>query len=370
MPTPADLRQALARLEDEAPDAARTRAQVLERVESRAGRTRRPYAAGPVLVAAVALLVAAATTIVLGVRGDGVARPVDRPTTSRPTLGPPPPATELTWNLDLPDPPAGTVFQPQAIFANQQMAALKRTDGAGDLPITVHEPDSFDPLTDMTSPQRVSVAGVEGYFGPVQGSELGSLVWRTPEGGWAQLEGYGVATADRSESAAEPSEVLAEQLSVARLVQFGRYGSPRLPFRLGWLPSDISVQAVQVDPAFGSAFFADAGLSTIGVGALSVARVDANAGSFAAEIDDEVGPERTTLTVDGRPAVLGRSVRFDARVLAVDLGDGSALLVSVGDPAVDRYPVETMRRVVEEADVRALMSDPGTWTSAPEALRG
>ena len=62
-------------------------------------------------------------------------------------------------------------------------------------------------------------------------------------------------------------------------------------------------------------------------------------------------------------------VQLDARVLAVDLGDGSAFLVYVGTPALDRYSDKVMRRIAEEADLSMSMTDPGTWIPAPEAVR-
>lgn len=379
MPTLADLHQALDRLGSEAPDAAATRRAVLDRVAS--GGSPRPawrHRTGPVLVAAVAVVVALATVVVLGTRAD-VAEPAG-----------PPPATDLTWTFDLPDPPAGTAFRRDYIGSAQQMGVLGRTDRSADITITVHSPGSFDPTTELQSPQRVTLAGQAGYFGTaVQGSAIDSLVWPTPQGGWAQLTGYGVVTTASAEGP-EPEQVLAEQLTIAGLVEFGSFGSPTLPFRLGWLPSGISVQGVSSavqwrseDETFGWASFSDGGPGAVGVGTVSVARVDQSRGSFAAEIEDVVGPGRTTVTVGGRPAFLGPAVNqawepaadgtqplFDARVLAVDLGDGSVLLITIGNPAAERYPLEVMTRIAEEIDVSMSMADPSTWIPAPEAVRG
>lgn len=372
MPTPVDLREALDRLEAEAPADVRTRAAVLRHIEaaerSRCRRRWTPRAA-PLLVAAAVLVVALATVVVLAIRGaDGVGEPLDRPTASLTPLGPPPPATGLAWAFDLPDAPAGTEFRRISISKAGQMGVLERTDGAASLMIIVHEPGAFDPVTEMQQPQPVTVAGRAGFFGPVRERPVASLVWPTPAGGWAQLDGFGVVTNNRSEKSAEPAQVLGEQLSVAPLVRFGRFDPPRLPFRLGWFPAGLSVLATAIDPTFGSAFFADAGPTTLGIGTIGVGRIDQVAGSFAEEIDGTVGPDRTTLTVDGRPAVLGPASEFEARVLAVDLGDGSAFLVFVGDSASDRYPLDVMRRIAEKADVSMPMDDLTAWIPAPDAV--
>lgn len=379
MPTLADLHQALDRLESEAPDAAPTRRAVLDRVGSESPRPAWTLRTGPLLVAAVAVVVALATVVVLGLRADE-ARPAG-----------PPPATDLTWTFDVPNPPAGTAFNRLSINADQQMGQLSWTaDRRADLLITVHTPGSFDPVTELQSPQTVTVAGRAGYFGAPSGRPIKSLYWPTPAGGWAQLDDFGLIPTVGPDIAPKPAEVLAEQLSIASLVRFGRFGSPSLPFRLGWLPSGVSVQGASsgvqgrsIDATFGSAFFSDGGPVTVGVGTISVARVDGSGGSFADEIEDVVGPDRTTLTVGGRPAVTGPAVDqaqerpiggqqalLDAQVLAVDVGDGSALLVLVGNPSADRYPVDVLSRIAEEADVSMPLADPSTWVPAPEAVQG
>lgn len=389
MPTLADLHKALDRLEAEAPAAAATRRAVLSRVESGSRRPAWTQRTGPLLVAAVAILAALATVVVIGLRGGvDLAEPVDRPTGS--PFGPPPAATELTWTFDLPEPPVGTTFRRLTISADRQIGSLGRIDRAADLLVTVHAPGAFDPTTEMKQRRPVKVEGQEGYFGPVWDGEYGSLVWPSPEGGWVQLYGFGLVPTAGPDIAPKPEQVLAEQLSVAELVRFGRFGSPRLPFKLGWLPSGISVQGASsgaqgttVDATFGSASFSDAGPVTVGVGTILVTRVDISRGSFAEELNDVVGPDRTALTVGGRPAVTGSAVDqaherpvggpaplLDARVLAVDLGDGSVLLVLVGNPAVDRYPVDVLTRIAEEADVSMSMADPSTWIPAPEAVAG
>ncbi len=383
MPTLADLREAFDQLASEAPAAGATRRAVLSRIESGSRRPAWTQRTGPLLVAAVAILVALAAVVVIGLRGGGgPAEPIDRPS--------PPPATDLTWAFDLPEPPAGTTFRRLTISADRQLGSLGRTDGDSDLPITVYAPGAFDPTTEMTRRQPVEVQGREGYFGPVQDKEYGSLVWPTPEGGWVQLEGFGLTRAAGPDIAPTAAQVLAEQLSVAELVRFGRFGSPRLPFRLGWLPSGTSVQGASsgergraVDATFGSASFSDTGPATVGVGTILVARVDGSRSSFAEVIEDLVGPDRSTLTVGGRPAVTGPAVDqsrdpaargprslLDARILAVDVGDGSALLVRVGNRAADRYPIEVLSHIAEEADVSMSMTDPSTWIPAPEAVRG
>lgn len=363
MPTLADLHKALDRLESEAPAAVATRRVVLNRVGSESPRPAWRHRTGPLLVAAVAILLALATVAVLGIRAD-VAQPAG-----------PPPATDLTWAFDLPEPPAGTTFRRISISANSQTGLLERTDGAASLMLTVHEAGTFQPMIDLQQPQAVTVDGQTGYFGAPPGRPIESLFWPTPGDGWAQLDGFGAVTNDRSPNAGEPAQVLAEQLSVAPLVQFGSFGSPTLPFRLGWLPSGMAVQGVSsgmqgemIDETFGSASFSDAGPVTVGVGTVLVTRVDGSRGSFADEIDDVVGAGRTALTVGGRPAVTGPASEFDARVLAVDLGDGSVFLVLVGNPAVDRYPVDVLSRIAEEADVSMSMADPSTWIPAPEAV--
>lgn len=387
MPTPAELRHALGRLEAEAPHPARVRAAVLYRVgsASTSGR-RRTYRTGPLIVAAVAVMIALATVLVLSLRAGDTGQPVATPT----PLGTPPPATELTWSFDLPNPPVGTTLRRLSITADSQRSWLQRSDLGSAMMITMHEPGRFEPGTDLKSPRRVSVGGSIGYFGPERGQLPGSLVWPTNEGGWMQLSGFGVVTGDTSEKAADPAQVLAEQLIVASLVQFGSFGSPPLPFRLGWLPSGISVQGVAsdvqgdlIDETFGTVTFSAAGPVTDWVGTVLVTRVDAPGRSYTEEIEDVVGPDRTTLTVGGRPAVAGPAVESgreptadgqqplrDARVLAVDVGDGSALLVFVVNPAADRYPDDVLRRIAEEADVSMSMADPSTWVPAPEAVRG
>lgn len=378
MPTLADLQQALDRLEAEAPDAAATRRAVLDRVGSGSSRPAWRHRTGPLLVAAVAVVVALATAVVLGIRGD-VAQPAG-----------PPPATDLTWTFDLPKPPAGITFRRLWINASQQTGLLRPTDRDASVTVTVHSPGSIDLATELQSPQTVTVAGQPGYFGAPPGRPTDSLYWPTPAGGWAQLDGFGLSRTVGPDVYPEPAEVLAEQLAIAPLVRFGRFGPPTLPFRLGWLPSGVSVQSTSsgvqgrgVDATFGSASFSDGGPVTVGVGTIVVARVDGSGGSFAEEIEEVVGPDRTALTVAGRSAVVGPALDearepsaagaqplLDARVLAVDVGDGSALLVTVGNPSADRYPLEVLSRIAEEADVSASMADPDTWIPAPEAVGG
>lgn len=382
MPTPADLRRALDQLEAEAPDPARTRTAVLGRLGPTYGRRRWSYRTGPLLVAAVAVLVALASVMVLSVRsGAELGEPVGSPTPS--PLGSPPPPTELVWTFDVPEPPAGTVLLRLSISADKQTGALERTGTNANVLIGVHAPGAFDPTTEMRQPQRVEVEGRQGYFGPVGDGEYESLVWPTPEGGWVQLDGFGLVPTPGPDIALKPAELLAEQLSYASLLRFGRFGSPRLPFRLGWFPSGLSVQAVGSvvatrDGTFGSALFRDDDPGTSRFGTITVARQDAVTGSFNQEIEAHIGSDRTALTIGGRPAVLGPASlpeargRYvsEARVLAVDLGDGSAFLIYVANTAVDRYPLDVMRRIAEEADVTMAIADPSTWIPAPEAVAG
>lgn len=372
-----ELRQAVDQLADSAPPDTRTRAGVLRRLTAEAdhaeqqqqqppARRRRPVA---LALATVSVVLAAA--VVVGVRGSAdLTPPTGVPTSTQTPLGPPPHPAGLTWTFDLPDPPSATVFRRLSIAADRQVGLLERPDNGAALTITVHSPGSFDPTRDVRSPRRVRVAGQLGYTGPVGDAPVASLVWPTPDGGWAQLDGWGVDPSDPSDhvdTSAEPAKVLAEQLRVAPMVRFGRYGSPRLPFRLGWLPPDVSAQAVGVHPGTGTAMFSNAGPYTPGVGTIVVARVDTSSSSFAAETDRTV-TDRSTLTVGARPAVLGRSTELDARVLAVDLGDGSAIEVLVAGGQVGRYPLGVMQRIVEAADLSPRMRDQDTWVPAPEAL--
>ena len=155
----------------------------------------------------MAILVALATVVVLTVRDAGLDEPAGRPSA--------PPAVQLTWTFDLPEPPAGTTLLRVSISPDRQEGFLARTDGGEAMSITVHAPGTFDPATDLTSPRRVTVVGRDGYFGPLGKRPAGSLVWPTDEGGWVELYGFGVVTNDPSGSVAEPEEILAEQLSVA-----------------------------------------------------------------------------------------------------------------------------------------------------------
>lgn len=369
MPTPTDLRQALDRLEAEAPPAARTRAAVLRRIgsiEPASRRTRWFARTGPLLVAAVVVVVALATIAVFAVR-DRTADPIGRPS--------PPPATELVWSFDVPQPPTGTALQRIGISPYSQLGHLSRRDGSITTQIEVYAPDQFDPTTELSGRRTVEVQGRQGYFGVLDGA-LDVLVWSTPDGGWAKVTGS---------AATEPDQVATDLLEVASRVEFGRFGSPVLPFRLGWLPSGLSVQGAQSvargassDETVASVFFAGAGLGTSAEGVLGVSRIDESQGPFGAEIANAIGPDRRTLTVGGRPAVIGTSGRtdpneprpFNGRILAVDVGDGSALLVHVGDGVVDRYPDQVMIRIAEKADTSMSITDPKTWIPAPAALGG
>lgn len=200
----------------------------------------------------------------------------------------------------------GTLSNRQEMTAVPAAKARNQSDWDPAIEVVVLEPGVYNAGA-LPGTVPVTVAGHDAWF--QSRLPLGRLSnWsaddaRGPAIGWQERSGVQVVVFARPESDFQRAELL----RVAEGLRIGRPRDVTVPLRLGWIPAGMEITAVTVRPQNGDTIVSlRRGNDHAELWAVPKRRTPA--GSFS-------GPEFSSLTVAGRPAVFQREAKYTKLII-------------------------------------------------------